>query len=116
MRLHFVELQVRDWAASLVWYRETLGLEVLLTDTAASFALLRAGTGRLALKAGTPSPGGVLLALEVDDLSPWQSRLALEDVKTSPEGYRRAKLTDPDGYAISLFEWVRPVTPPVSAE
>jgi catechol 2,3-dioxygenase-like lactoylglutathione lyase family enzyme len=116
MRLHFIELQVSDWVASVAWYRDTLGLEVVLLDAAAQFALLQTGPGRIALKAGTPTPGGILLAWEVDDLAAWQSRLALEDVKSSREGYRRARFTDPDGYTLTLFEWTRPVTPPVSAE
>jgi catechol 2,3-dioxygenase-like lactoylglutathione lyase family enzyme len=116
MKLYFVELQVSDWAASLTWYREVLGLDVLLTDEPARFALLRAGQTRLSLKAGTPTPGGVLLSFEVEDLSPWLGRLGLLDVKTSPEGYRRARLRDPDGYTITLFEWLPNVTRAASAE
>lgn len=110
MRLHFVELRVRDWTASVAWYRDVLGLEVLLEDAAGRFALLRAGEGRVALKAGEPG-AGVVLAFEVDALRPWLERLGAADVKVSAEGYRRARLSDPDGYAVVLFEWGEPGAP-----
>lgn len=111
MRLAFVELRARDVAATEAWYRDVLGLEVVLRDEAAGFVLLRAGDGRLALKAGEPVPGGALLAFEVDDLDAWLARLEEKRVpldgqlKESPEGYRRARLRDPDGHPITLYEW-----------
>ena len=111
--LSFVELTVSDWPAALAWYRDVLGLEVLLCDGAKRFALLRAGAGRLTLKAGNPEPGSVLLTFEVDDLSAELRRLALRGVspeaavKESPEGYRRALIRDPDGHRLALFEWTR---------
>jgi catechol 2,3-dioxygenase-like lactoylglutathione lyase family enzyme len=83
-----------------------LGLRLIMS--AGTFALFDAGSGRLALKAGEPAPGGVLLALEVDDLAGWVARLGARvegPVKDSEEGYRRARLHDPDGYEIALFEW-----------
>jgi catechol 2,3-dioxygenase-like lactoylglutathione lyase family enzyme len=68
---------------------------------------------RLALKRGTPpATGGVRLHFLVADLTAELSRLAAlgihpeSDLKTSPEGYRRAAFRDPDGYAVTLFEWV----------
>jgi catechol 2,3-dioxygenase-like lactoylglutathione lyase family enzyme len=106
VRLHFVELRVRDWAASLAWYRDVLGLEVELRDEPNRFALLTAGVCRVALKAGEPTPGGVLLAFEVERLSRFAA--LSDDVKTSEEGYRRLLLRDPDGYAVTLFEWNGP--------
>jgi hypothetical protein len=78
------------------------------------FALLGGEGMRVALKKGTPCPGGVLLNFEVDDLDAWLGRLAglgvtLEgEVKSSPEGYRRARLRDADAYEISLFVWTGP--------
>ena len=116
MNLYFVELQVREWSVSLQWYREVLRLELLHSDEAARFALLRAGQARLSLKAGTPQPGGVLLSFEVEALEPWLKRLGSLEVKSSPEGYRRARLLDPDGYAITLFEWLPGVHRPAWAE
>ena len=106
MRLHFVELRSADWPASVAWYRDVLRLPLLLRDDANSFALFDAGGCRVALRAGTPRPGGCLLAFEVDDLDAW---LALcGPPKVSPEGYRSARLLDPDGHEVRLFEWLTP--------
>src|SRR5581483_3685828 len=62
--LAFVELTVADWPAAVAWYRDVLGLEVVLRDDVNRFALLGTGPGRVALKAGPSQPGGVLLAFE----------------------------------------------------
>jgi catechol 2,3-dioxygenase-like lactoylglutathione lyase family enzyme len=110
LSLSFVELQVADWPAAVAWYRDVLGLPVVLHVEADRFALLQAGAARLALKAGQPQPGTVLLAFEVPDLPAALERLgalgvALESpCKTSPEGYRRALLRDLDGHRLSLYD------------
>jgi catechol 2,3-dioxygenase-like lactoylglutathione lyase family enzyme len=107
------EVAAADPAASLRWYRDVLGLPVLLTDPATGFALLGGDGGRLALRAGAPAPGGLALHVEVSSLDAELARLAgvgvVPDgpVKASAEGYRRAVVRDPDGYAVVLFEWVR---------
>ena len=109
--LFFVELTVRDLDAAVDWYRKVLGLREVMRDGADAFALLSAGGARLALKRGTPSDGGVLLAFEVADLDAWVRELggkgvSLEDSpRASDEGYRRARLRDADGYGVSVFEW-----------
>jgi predicted enzyme related to lactoylglutathione lyase len=108
--LAFVELQVADWPAAVAWYRDVLGLAVVLRVEADRFALLKAGSGQVALKAGRPRPGSALLAFEVEDLPAELERLAALGVtpeapmKTSPEGYRRALLRDPDGYRLCLYD------------
>lgn len=105
------ELAVGDLAASVAWYRDRLGLRVALLDAANGFALLQGDAGgRLALKSGTPAPGGVTLHFEVADLAAELARLGSSGtpVKESPEGYREAFIRDPDGYAVGLFEWVTP--------
>src|SRR5437870_843517 len=110
--LYFVELTVADWSRSVQWYRQVLRLELVLCDEHERFALLRAGTGRIALKAGSPTPGTVLLTLAVDDLTAALHRLAAFGIqpegpcKVHSEGYRRAQLRDPDGYRLCLFEWL----------
>jgi catechol 2,3-dioxygenase-like lactoylglutathione lyase family enzyme len=107
VRLYFVELRVSDWAESLAWYRDVLGLKVLMSVESDSFALLDAGGGRIALKAGEPG-SGVLLAFVVDNLDEWVAKLGERiqgPITTSAEGYRRARLLDPDGHEIILFEW-----------
>lgn len=109
--LYLVELTVADWPAAVAWYQDTLGLPVLLMAEMDHFALLQAGNGRVALKAGRPEPGTTLLTFEVDNLVAELERLAARGLvpeaplKTSPEGYRRAIIRDPDGYRICLFDW-----------
>ncbi len=118
--LYLVELTVSDFRASVAWYRDVLELPLLVHNEAEQFALFQAGSARLALKAGTPLPGSVLLTFEVKDLAGEAGRLAAQDVrfegtmKVSPEGYRRVRLRDPDGYALSLFEWLQPAGGPAA--
>lgn len=106
--LYMTELAVSDFAASVAWYRDALRLSLMLTDTPNQFALFR---GRLAIKAGIPTPGGVLVHFQVDDLDAELARLRSfgvkpdGTVKTTAEGYRRAFVLDPDGYRIGLFAW-----------
>jgi predicted enzyme related to lactoylglutathione lyase len=115
VQLSFLELQTADWVSLLNWYRDLFEFPLLLRVDKDRFALLQAGSVRLAIK-GTEGANvtgsGILLAFEVDDLEAWQARvqargIALEGpIKTSPEGYRRLRLRDPDGRAITLFAWV----------
>jgi catechol 2,3-dioxygenase-like lactoylglutathione lyase family enzyme len=112
MDLYLVELAVADWAASLVWYRDRLGLAVELLDEPNRFAVLGGRGGRIALKPGTPVPGGVKLVFYSPDLAAELVRLAAaglvpsRPVQASAEGYRSVRLTDPDGYVVEVFEWV----------
>jgi predicted enzyme related to lactoylglutathione lyase len=110
--LYLVQLHVSDWPVAVAWYRDVLGLPLMLCDELNRFALFQIGTGRLALKEGSPAPGDVLVTFEVCELDALVQCLAnagvlLEgEVKVSPEGYRRAQLRDPDGHRLSLFEWI----------
>lgn len=108
--LAFVELTVSDWERSRQWVREVLRLDELLVDHAGRFALFAAGSARLALKEGTPTPGGVVLSFEVEQLAPWLAHLGEQagPIKQSPEGYRRLRLQSPDGHTFVLFEWTQP--------
>ncbi len=114
--LSLIELTVRDWPASVDWYRDVLGLKLLVRDESNRFALFDTGTVRLALKAGEAVSGGVLIALEVQNLPAALEGLAAkgvfpaEAVKISEEGYRRVILNDPEGYRVSLFDWHREST------
>jgi catechol 2,3-dioxygenase-like lactoylglutathione lyase family enzyme len=106
--LYLVELAVADWAASVAWYRDRLGLSVELLDEPNQYALLAAGGGRVALKAGTPTPGGTKLVFHVPDLDAELARVGVAPagpVRVSAEGYRSARLADPDGHGVELFEW-----------
>jgi catechol 2,3-dioxygenase-like lactoylglutathione lyase family enzyme len=119
--LFFVQLAVADWPAAVAWYRDVLGLRLAFRNDADRFALLDAGGCRVALKEGPPEPGNVLLTFEVDDLPATLARLAARGVtlesptEQSEEGYRRARLRDPDGHSICLFEWNGGVPPEVWA-
>jgi catechol 2,3-dioxygenase-like lactoylglutathione lyase family enzyme len=112
--LYMVELTVADWARSVRWYGDFLDLQPTLSVEADRFALFEAGPLRLALREGDARPGSVRLTFEVADLDAQLTRLAAlgvlveGEVKISREGYRRALLRDPDGHALSLFEWITP--------
>ena len=101
------ELAVTDVTAAAAWYARTLGMRAILEDPATGFVLLEdAAGGKLALKPGTPTPGGLTLHFRVDCVDAELARLGVTaEVKASPEGYRRAMLTDPDGYRVCLFAW-----------
>ena len=76
MTLYMAELPVADFAASVAWYRDALGMRVERADRPNQFALLRGDDGgRLALKAGPPS-AGVRLHFRVPDLVAELARLA----------------------------------------
>ncbi|QDU20159.1 VOC family protein [Urbifossiella limnaea] len=105
--LFMVELAVADAAASRRWYEVTLGMKVVTVDASTGFALLQDERGgRLALKPGTPNPGGVTLHFEVADVAAAIRGLRPDGpAVVSPEGYREAFVRDPDGYRVGLFAW-----------
>jgi catechol 2,3-dioxygenase-like lactoylglutathione lyase family enzyme len=109
MHLYMIELKVADFARSLAWYRDQLGLAVELLDEPNQFALLNTGAGKLALKAGEPRPGTETLAFRVDDLDRTLSDLAAHGLRpdqpprSDPEGYRTALFLDPDGYRVRVL-------------
>ena len=113
--LYCVELRTADWEGSVRWYRETLGLKVLVRVIDDGYALLAAGETRLALLAReTPGDASkrISLAFEVNDLEPIVQRLekmgsAISKVKTDEEGLREVSTTDPDDNRIRLFCWPR---------
>ncbi len=110
MTLYMTEIAVSDFSASLTWYREGLGLSVILIDNANRFALLGNTSGRLAIKQGNPNPQNVLIHFHVHELDRSIRLLenrgvrTMDEPKSSEEGYRRVKFRDPDGYGIVLFE------------
>jgi catechol 2,3-dioxygenase-like lactoylglutathione lyase family enzyme len=114
MDLYLVELTVADWPASVAWYRDRLGLAVERLDEAHWYALLSAGPGRIALKAGTASPGNTKLVIHVADLGAEVARLHRAGIvpagpmKSSAEGYRSVPFVDPDGHRVEIFEWANP--------
>jgi hydroxymethylpyrimidine/phosphomethylpyrimidine kinase len=120
MDLYLVEVPVADWSASVAWYRDRLGLPVILLDEPKKYALLAAGPARVALKQGPARPNGTVLTFHVCDLDTELTRLAGQEifprsaVKDSPEGYRVARFTDPDGNQLAIFEWITSNPPPAA--
>lgn len=111
--LYCVELRTQNWHAMLSWYREVLGLRVLVRVVDDGYALLEAGETRLALLA-RPSAGEasrrISLAFEVVDVRQICSRLetfgsTVSHPTRDKEGLREANTTDPDGNRIRLFSW-----------
>jgi predicted enzyme related to lactoylglutathione lyase len=111
--LYCIELRTENWDALLDWYREVLGLRVLVRVIDDGYALLEAGDTRLALLKRT-SPGEasrrISLAFEVSDVRQVCSRLTavgstISHPARDPEGLREANTTDPDGNRIRLFTW-----------
>lgn len=113
--LAFTEIKVADWPGAVRWYVEILGLRPVLEDAARQFVLLEAGGGggRLALKAGAASgvASNVRLVFQVEDVDLERDRLLALGVDVGPvsddrvEGYRDARLVDPEGMPITLFSW-----------
>jgi catechol 2,3-dioxygenase-like lactoylglutathione lyase family enzyme len=111
--LFMVELAAPDPHDAGAWYVATLGFAIELRDAATGFVLLThpAGGTKLALKRGPVAAAGVTLHLQVPDLGAEITRLQAlgvpfdGDVKSSAEGYRRAKVRSPAGVTVVLFEW-----------
>jgi hydroxymethylpyrimidine/phosphomethylpyrimidine kinase len=111
--LYCVELRTTNWSALVEWYREVLGLRVLVRVIDDGYALLEAGENRLALiaraESGPPSPR-ISLAFEVTDVRQVTARLRTAGARVTypardPEGLREASCTDPDGNRIRVFSW-----------
>jgi predicted enzyme related to lactoylglutathione lyase len=119
MELYMVELSVADLPAALAWYRGVLQLQVLMEKPADGFALLAAGAGRVALKqrprndSRAGMPDAPMLVFEVADVDAELTRMTQlgatmsNGPKESPEGYRRALISDPDGNRLCLFSFGR---------
>jgi catechol 2,3-dioxygenase-like lactoylglutathione lyase family enzyme len=117
--LFMTVIKVSDWAASLAWYVETLGLLPVLTDAEHKFALLAAGNGRLAIQEqaafkAADATGGARLVFLVPDIDGERSRLIGRGaevgapIENAIEGYREIRLHDPDGTPLTLFSWTGP--------
>jgi predicted enzyme related to lactoylglutathione lyase len=112
--LFAVELRTARWAELVAWYRDVLGLRVLVRVSDDAYAILAAGDTRLAIvgrEDPPPASGRWSLAFEVaDDLDGVHARLvarqaAVTTPTTHPEGYRECVVIDPDGNRLRLFTW-----------
>ena len=84
--LYCIELRTSNWSALVEWYREVLGLRVLVRMIDDGYALLEAGENRLALiarpEAGPASPR-ISLAFEVSDVRQVAARLRVAGASVS---------------------------------
>lgn len=111
--LFAVEIRTTRWEELVAWYRDLLGLEVLLRVVDDRYALLAAGPARLAIlgrEATDPASRRWSLGFEVIDLAIIQARLLASGLPApspfaNPEGFRELVVTDPDGNRIRLFAW-----------
>jgi catechol 2,3-dioxygenase-like lactoylglutathione lyase family enzyme len=111
--LYCVELRTANWERSLAWYRDGLGLRVLVRVTDDGYALLDAGESRLALlarKSAGDASRRISLAFEVADVQAICARLEtmgspLRVPANHSEDLREVNTTDPDGNRIRLFAW-----------
>ncbi len=111
--LFSVELRTAQWEHMVQWYRNVLGLRVLVRVVDDGYALFEAGDTRVAIlsreNAGEAS-GRWSLGFEVIDLEATHARLRGADAdvlepKTHPEGFRELVTDDPDGNRLRLFAW-----------
>jgi lactoylglutathione lyase len=119
-------LAVADFAASLRFYRDQLGLEVLATYEDPPYATLVAAGARISLaEQNHPAPdrpgvvmsapvdrsrADVVLVLEVDDAQAAHQALGnrgvpfLAEIYRPPWGGSRFFCVDPDGYLVEIEE------------
>jgi predicted enzyme related to lactoylglutathione lyase len=111
--LFAVEIRSARWEALVAWYRDAVGLEVLLRVIDDRYALLAAGSARLAILGRDEAPPESRrwsLAFEVADLEAARARLvaagcAAPEPTANPEGFREFVVTDPDGNRVRVFAW-----------
>ncbi|HEV2971013.1 MAG TPA: VOC family protein [Pirellulales bacterium] len=111
--LYCIELRTAQWENSVRWYREALGLRVMVRVVEEGYALLEAGETRLALiSRRSPGPASARwsLGFEVDSLEAVTDRLTRAGSRVSrperdPEGFRAVVTHDPDGNTVRLFCW-----------
>ena len=112
--LFLTEIKVTDWPRAVRWYVEILGLRMVLSDPEPQYALLAAGSGRVALKGGGAENLGrnaIRLVFQVEDAEAARARLLDLGIAVGPmrgiprEGYREVRLADPEGMPITLFSW-----------
>jgi len=111
--LFAVEIRSPRWESLVAWYRDALGLEVLLRVIDDRYALLAAGAAQLAILGRDEAPPESRrwsMAFEVADLEVVRARLVAAgcvapEPTDNPEGFQEFVVTDPDGNRIRLFAW-----------
>jgi len=111
--LFSIELRTARWGELVEWYRNVIGLRVLIRALDDGYALLQAGTARLAILERPEAPPASQrwsLGFEVADLAACRDRLRMAgaDFQEPPpghEGFTEIVTHDPDGNRLRLFAW-----------
>jgi len=120
--VYMVEVRAVDWERLAEFYGTTLGLPRRMMDAQAGFAMFGKREPFVAVvrKPGAAARGArVVIDFTVGDLDGALAELSrrgvsiLSPAKPSPEGYRIARIADPEGNEIHLFEWTSPSAGPV---
>jgi catechol 2,3-dioxygenase-like lactoylglutathione lyase family enzyme len=118
--LFSIELRTPQWDRMIEWYRDVLGMNVLLRDEQGGYALLEAAGMRLALMY-RPATGAASerwsLSFEVDELYGVVNRLAAAHTQRNPirlnkEGYQEMIVLDPDENRVRIFSFAEPQPAP----
>lgn len=103
-----VTVPLADYAASVAFYR-TLGLKQIV-DAAPRYARFESASGStFSIEAQDEMPAGPVFYFECAELDAAVARLraagsAVSDPRDEPWGWREARLTDPAGNAICLYQ------------
>ena len=111
--LFSIELRTTRWRELVEWYRSVLELRVLIRAVDDGYALLQAGTARLAIldrPETPPASNRWSLSFEVADLALCRNRLraagaVVHDLPPGQEGFLEIVTHDPDGNRLRLFAW-----------
>ena len=111
--LFSIELRTARWGELVEWYRNVIGLRVLIRALDDGYALLQAGTARLAILERPEAPPASprwSLGFEVADLAACRDRLRMagaeiQEPPPNPEGFTEIVTHDPDGNRLRLFAW-----------
>lgn len=110
--LYCIELRTRQWRSLVDWYRDALGLRVLVRDETGQYALVLAGETLLAIvgRKTAVTHGDTHLVFETADLSAVLARLRELGqpnlaVCQHEEGYADVVASDPDGNRVRLIAW-----------